>query len=45
MIGSLLRLIRAAAIQVVLDGTEAITRATLESIPVDIASADEHLPG
>ena len=45
MIGSLSRLIRAAAIQSVLDGTEAITRATLESIPVDIASAGEHLPG
>ena len=45
MIGSLLRLVRAAAIQAVLDGTEAITKATLESIPVDIASAGEHQPG
>lgn len=45
MIGSLLRLVRAAAIQAVLDGTEAITKVTLESIPVDIASAGEHLPG
>ena len=45
MIGSLLRLIRAAAIQAVLDGTEAITKATLESIPVDIASAGDHMPG
>jgi len=45
MIGSLLRLIRAAAIQAVLDGTEAITKATLETIPVDIASAGGHLPG
>ena len=45
MIGSLLRLVRAAAIQAVLDGTETITRAALESIPVDIASAGEHLPG
>ena len=44
MIGSLLRLIRAAAIQAVLDGTEAITKATLESIPVDIASAGDHMP-
>ena len=44
MIGSLLRLVRAAAIQAVLDGSEAITKATLESIPVDIASAGEHLP-
>ena len=39
MIGSLLRLIRGAAIQVVLDGTEKITRrTTLDSIGVDIAS-------
>jgi hypothetical protein len=45
MIGSLLRLIRAAAVQAVLDGAETITKATLESIPVDIASAGEHLPG
>jgi hypothetical protein len=45
MIGSLLRLVRAAAIQAVLDGSEAITRATLESIPVDIASAGDLLPG
>jgi hypothetical protein len=44
MIGSLLRLIRAAAVQAVLDGSEAITTATLESIPVDIASAGEHMP-
>ena len=43
MIGSLLRLVRAAAIQAVLDGSEVITRTTLESIPVDIASAGEHL--
>lgn len=38
MIGSLLRLIRRAAIQAVLDGTEKITRAALDSIGVDIAS-------
>jgi hypothetical protein len=38
MIGSLLRLIRGAAIQAVLDGTEKVTRATLDSIDVDIAS-------
>src|ERR1019366_1746540 len=38
MIGSLLRLIRGAAIQAVLDGTELITRATLDSVGVDIAS-------
>jgi hypothetical protein len=43
MIGSLLRLIRAAAVQAVPDGCEAITRARLESIPVDIASTGEHL--
>jgi hypothetical protein len=44
MIGSLLRLVRAAAIQAVLDGTETITKQTLESIPVDIASAGDHVP-
>jgi len=38
MIGSLLRLIRRAAIQAVLDGTEKITRTSLDSIGVDIAS-------
>ena len=38
MIGSLLRLVRGAAIQAVLDGTEKITRATLDSIGVDVAS-------
>lgn len=38
MIGSLLRLVRSAAVQAVLDGSEAITKTTLESIPVDIAS-------
>ena len=38
MIGSLLRLIRGAAIQAVLDGTEKITRAGLGSIGVDVAS-------
>ena len=38
MIGSLLRLVRGAAIQAVLDGTEEITRATLDSVGVDIAS-------
>ena len=44
MIGSLLRLIRSAAIQAVLDGSEAITKAKLESIPVDIASDDKNKP-
>jgi hypothetical protein len=38
MIGSLLRLVRGAAIQAVLDGTEEITRTSLDSIGVDIAS-------
>jgi hypothetical protein len=38
MIGSLLRLVRGAAIQAVLDGTEEITRTTLDSVGVDIAS-------
>jgi hypothetical protein len=38
MIGSLLRLVRSGAIQAVLDGTEQITRATLDSIDVDIAA-------
>jgi hypothetical protein len=38
MIGSLLRLIRSAAVQAILDGTEQITRKTLESIDVDIAA-------
>jgi len=39
MIGSLLRLIRSAAIQAILDGTERITRTTLESIDVDMAAS------
>jgi hypothetical protein len=38
MIGSLLRLIRGAAVQAVLDSTEKITRAALDSIGVDVAS-------
>lgn len=38
MIGSLLRLIRSAAIQAVLDGGEQITRATLDAIDLDIAA-------
>ena len=38
MIGSLLRLIRSAAIQAVVDGTEAITRDSLDTIEVDIAA-------
>jgi hypothetical protein len=38
MIGSLLRLIRSAAVQAILDGTERITRKNLETIDVDIAA-------
>ena len=38
MIGSLLWLIRSAAIQAVIDGTEKITRESMDAIPVDIAS-------
>jgi hypothetical protein len=38
MIGTLLRLIRSAAIQAVVDGTETITRDSLETIDVDIAA-------
>lgn len=39
MIGSLLRLIRSAAIQAILDGTERITRTTLDCIDVDMAAS------
>ena len=38
MIGSLLRLIRSAAIQAILDGSEYITRNTLDVIDVDLAA-------
>ncbi|WP_343951017.1 ATP-binding protein [Nonomuraea longicatena] len=38
MIGSLSHLIRAAALTAILDGTEAITRSLLDSIPVDHAA-------
>jgi len=38
MIGSLLWLIRSAAIQAVIDGTEQVTRKSMDPIPVDIAS-------
>jgi len=40
MIGSLLWLIRSAAIQAVIDGTEKITRTSMDAIPVDIASQE-----
>jgi AAA domain len=43
MIGSLLWLIRSAAIQAVTDGTEQVTRKAMDAIPVDIASqAGQH---
>jgi hypothetical protein len=38
MIGSLLWLIRSAAIGAVIDGTEKITKKTLDTIETDIAS-------
>jgi hypothetical protein len=38
MIGSLLRLVRSAAVQAVLDGSERITRASLEQIEIDVAA-------
>ena len=38
MIGSLLWLIRSAAIQAVIDGTEQVTRTSMDPIPVDIAA-------
>jgi hypothetical protein len=38
VIGSLLRLIRSAAIQAILDGSECITTQTLEAINVDVAA-------
>jgi hypothetical protein len=38
MIGSLLWLIRSAAIRAVIDSTERITRKSMDAIPVDIAS-------
>lgn len=41
MIGSLLWLIRSAAIQAVIDGTEKITRTSMGAIPVDIASQEK----
>jgi hypothetical protein len=38
MIGSLLWLVRSAAIEAVTDGTEKITRKSMDAIPADIAS-------
>jgi len=37
-IGTLLRLIRSAAIQAILDGSQRVTTWTLESIDVDVAA-------
>ena len=44
MIGSLLWLIRSAAIQAVIDGTEQVTRKAMDAIPVDIASQADQPP-
>ena len=38
MIGSLSHLIRAAAISAILDGSEHITRALLDTVPLDYAA-------
>lgn len=43
MIGSLLWLIRTAAINAILDGTEKITKAALDTVAADIASQDPPL--
>lgn len=44
MIGSLLWLIRSAAINAVLDGTEQITRKSLDAVEADITSQSPHPP-
>ena len=44
MIGSLLWLIRSAAIQAVLDGTEKITRKALDNVEADITSQSARPP-
>jgi hypothetical protein len=44
MIGSLLWLIRSAAINAVLDGTEKITRNSLDAVEADITSQSPHPP-
>ena len=41
MIGSLLRLVRSAAVQAVLDGSERVTRKALDAIAIDIAASGE----
>jgi Bacterial TniB protein len=45
MIGSLLWLIRSAAIQAVIDGTEQVTRKTLEPIGIDITAEGSRAKG
>jgi hypothetical protein len=44
MIGSLLWLIRSAAISAVLDGTEKITRKSLDAVEADITSRSPRPP-
>ena len=44
MIGSLLWLIRSAAINAVLDGTEQVTRKSLDAVDADITSQSPHPP-
>jgi hypothetical protein len=44
MIGSLLRLVRSAAIQAVLDGTERLTRTSLDTIGIDAAAETGSTP-
>jgi hypothetical protein len=44
MIGSLLWLIRSAAIGAVLDGTEKITKKALDAVEADITSQSPHPP-
>ena len=44
MIGSLLWLIRSAAINAVLDGTETITRKSLDAVEADITSRSPRPP-
>jgi hypothetical protein len=44
MIGSLLWLIRSAAINAVLDGTEKITKKSLDAVQADITSQSRHPP-
>jgi hypothetical protein len=42
MIGSLSHLVRGAAIEAILDGSEVITKATLESVRLDHAAEPAH---